>query len=271
MNKASAFFPINLKFDTRKGDATTGKPLPAVPDKPLRQVRDIFLKSRTRWENSETRERLLETLQGLKEIEVNNVVGFSCGSFGAGCPCCHAREMNDNSSDHGSVVEESASYHDSDEEDHSPEGSEIEKKEKDDEGLEEDDDSSSYDSDDEDDEDRRRDDWERSATQHVLLLELRNFFNGRKMKSGGGAKVADVKCSAQDPLYTEVDRKVLEKEGVAVVDDPEGFLKVDEKTAVVCVYPNVPIRQIIADIARPAVIIWDRVEELEPQKKPVRW
>jgi hypothetical protein len=181
-----------------------------------------------------------------------------------GLPCCHAHERKDDSSDH-----------DSDEEDHSPEGSETEKKEKDDEGLEDDDDSSSSynsdDEDDEDDEDRRRDDWERSVTQHVLLLELRNFFNGRKMKSGGGAEVADVKCSAQDPLYTEVDRKVLEKEGVAVVDDPEGFLKVDEKTAVVCVYPNVPIRQIIADIARPAVIIWDRVEELEPQKKPVRW
>lgn len=65
----------------------------------------------------------------------------------------------------------------------------------------------------------------------------------------------------QDPEYTSVDREILDGFGLQTVDDPEGFLKVDEQSIVLSIAPNVPVKHIIADIARPAVVIWFHVEE----------
>lgn len=48
--------------------------------------------------------------------------------------------------------------------------------------------------------------------------------------------------------------------GIVPVEDPNGFLEVNENTIVFSQFPNVPIRQIIADIARPAMMIWKKVE-----------
>ncbi len=59
--------------------------------------------------------------------------------------------------------------------------------------------------------------------------------------------------------YVDTDKEVLGRVGVTVVDDPRGFLEVDDNSVVICVAPNVPVKQIIADIARPAVLIWNRV------------
>lgn len=61
-------------------------------------------------------------------------------------------------------------------------------------------------------------------------------------------------------MNTSVDREMLADVGFEVIDDPRGWLEVDEQSVVLSISPNVPVKEIIADIARPAVVIWDRVE-----------
>ncbi|KAG7290352.1 hypothetical protein NEMBOFW57_000352 [Staphylotrichum longicolle] len=75
----------------------------------------------------------------------------------------------------------------------------------------------------------------RSTAQHALTLQVRDL-----LRDCAGRDAGDVRCYAQDPGYTVVDEQVLGKEGVDVVDDPEGFLEVDEASVVISVCPNVP-------------------------------
>lgn len=90
------------------------------------------------------------------------------------------------------------------------------------------------------------------ATQHAMILSLRHLFSER---SNG-----EISCFAQDPAYTPIDVTVLGSSGITVLPNPKGFLEVDDSTIVISMAPNVPVRQIIADIARPAVLIWNAVE-----------
>ncbi|KAJ5121427.1 uncharacterized protein N7515_009388 [Penicillium bovifimosum] len=92
-----------------------------------------------------------------------------------------------------------------------------------------------------------------SATEHALLVSVRDW-----LKSRDGDKEAA--CYVQDPMNTSVDREVLAEVGFEVIDDPRGWLEVDEKSFVISIAPNVPVKEIIADIARPAVVIWFRVK-----------
>ncbi|KAL3480875.1 hypothetical protein BJX99DRAFT_205768 [Aspergillus californicus] len=89
------------------------------------------------------------------------------------------------------------------------------------------------------------------AFQHALLLSIQQLLQERFNH--------EVACAVQDPIYTEVDRSVLESRGVTVLDDPGGFLEVEDSTLVFSCAPNVPVKQIIADIARPAMLIWNTV------------
>jgi hypothetical protein len=54
---------------------------------------------------------------------------------------------------------------------------------------------------------------------------------------------------------------VLGEEGVVVMEDPRAFLEVDEASVVIAVASDICVRQIVADLARPAVVIWDRVTD----------
>ena len=96
---------------------------------------------------------------------------------------------------------------------------------------------------------------ERVATEHALVLSIRDFFARRD-------PTTTVWCCAQDPLYEDVDREALGELGMTVLDNPRGFLEVDESTVVYSLAPEVAVRQIVADIARPALMIWDRVREI---------
>ncbi|KAK4234528.1 hypothetical protein C8A03DRAFT_18590 [Achaetomium macrosporum] len=101
---------------------------------------------------------------------------------------------------------------------------------------------------------------ENSASQHALVLSVRDFLQAR-----GLGKVA---CYAQDPDYQAVDKEILNLSGITVLDDPRAFLEVDETSVVVSIHPGLPVRQVVADIARPAVMIWhrDTYKQLGPQK-----
>lgn len=99
--------------------------------------------------------------------------------------------------------------------------------------------------------DRRR----RCEMQHAFTWNLRNTLMGKLSK--------DIKCVVQDPAYTEADKRILRSIGLTVVEDPQGFLGVTDDSVVLSFCPNVPVRQIITDIARPAILAWDTVTDEE--------
>jgi hypothetical protein len=103
-----------------------------------------------------------------------------------------------------------------------------------------------------------------SAFQHALILTLRDILYRKRAKSRG-----EISCYVQDPAYTDIDKSVLESSGIDVLDDPEGFLQVDDATLVVSCGPNVPVKQIISDLARPAVMIWNKI--LDKEREPLGW
>jgi hypothetical protein len=90
-----------------------------------------------------------------------------------------------------------------------------------------------------------------SIAQHALVLMLRDLLT--QQENGAG----QIKCYAQDPIYTSIDEQILNEVGITVLDDPQGFIEVDEMSIVVSISPDIPVKQIIADITRPAVLIWD--------------
>lgn len=94
-----------------------------------------------------------------------------------------------------------------------------------------------------------------SITQHALILTMRDIV---KQMTKSPDKPG-IQCFAQDPIYTEVDKEVLRRSGITVLEDPRAFLEVDDETVVVSFAPDIPVRQIIADIARPAVLVWNTV------------
>lgn len=97
----------------------------------------------------------------------------------------------------------------------------------------------------------------RSIQQHAMLLTLKNALQ----KTG-----IEISCFAQDPIYSETDVAVLGRSGITVLPDPEGFFQVDDHSIVVSCSPNVPVRAIVLDLARPSMMIWDaclREEEYE--------
>jgi hypothetical protein len=100
-----------------------------------------------------------------------------------------------------------------------------------------------------------------SIAQHSLMLAVRDLLQAAAADAGR----SKVECYAQDPAYMEVDKRLLGEEGVTVLEDPRGFLEVDDTSVVISTSPNVPVRQIVADIARPAVLIWDEVDQVEDE------
>ncbi|KAI0415185.1 hypothetical protein F5X98DRAFT_227654 [Xylaria grammica] len=74
----------------------------------------------------------------------------------------------------------------------------------------------------------------------------------------------------QDPAYTQRDKGMLHSAGLTVLDDPQALLELDESSVLVCINPEIPIKDIVADICRPAIIIWNgggRSSPLSPRVK----
>lgn len=93
-------------------------------------------------------------------------------------------------------------------------------------------------------------------TQHAAALTIADILN----KSPSTFPIL-----AQDPEYCDLDEQLVSKLGITIVEDPKGFLAVDDKTSVISVACNVPQNQIIADLARPAGILWNTIEEEESE------
>ncbi|KAK2806700.1 hypothetical protein FQN50_005694 [Emmonsiellopsis sp. PD_5] len=97
----------------------------------------------------------------------------------------------------------------------------------------------------------------REQFQHALLLTLGNTLPGKQKK-----------IFVQDPCNTDVDRSVLEKFDIAVLDDPDGSLKVDGSTVVCAISPTTALKQMFCDLWQeqlewPPIIIWDPVKDYD--------
>lgn len=94
-----------------------------------------------------------------------------------------------------------------------------------------------------------------SAFQHALLLTVRNWLMGGNQSNIG--------CCAQDPVYTDIDKAILDQHNIEVLEDPQAWLEVDDSSVVFACAPDIPLKEIVADLAQPAILIWDRVTEME--------
>lgn len=84
---------------------------------------------------------------------------------------------------------------------------------------------------------------------HMLALTVASV--------AGAETGEDVEVFTQEPWYRPTCKNVLEKNGFSVIGEhgAGGLSKIDENSAVFSCCPAFPITQIIADIARPALII----------------
>lgn len=85
--------------------------------------------------------------------------------------------------------------------------------------------------------------------QHSIALTVRQICND--------LAGCHVHLLAQDPDYTKDAKEILASSGFSIVGEfgAGGFAEIDDETLVFSVYVEAPLKQIIADIARPPIII----------------
>lgn len=100
-----------------------------------------------------------------------------------------------------------------------------------------------------------------AMTQHCAALT---------MAAALGAQIGKppLKVMAQDPAYSPGQVALLTEVGIDVIPGigALGFTYVDENAVVFSCHPDVPVKQIIADIARPAGMIWNAVKPAERER-----
>lgn len=88
--------------------------------------------------------------------------------------------------------------------------------------------------------------------QHAMIYKIAEIIKDAIKPPHGTPKVY-----IQDPLYTSSDKIALTEECRMTVVDGFGakaFLMVDENTMVVSQYPAFPMREVVLDLARPAIM-----------------
>ncbi|KAH8203191.1 hypothetical protein TruAng_002596 [Truncatella angustata] len=99
---------------------------------------------------------------------------------------------------------------------------------------------------------------EASMLQHCAALTivdaLRQYYLEKENSSGN---TTIIRLLTQDPKYTEQTRECLRANGFEVVGPAGagGFAEVDNETVVFSAFATAPIKQIIADLARPVLFI----------------
>ena len=86
----------------------------------------------------------------------------------------------------------------------------------------------------------------RTSVQHAMLLTIRDVIR----------KQSDVPCYIQDPAYTLTDVDILSGVGLTVLGDPNGLLEMDDTSVVVSIAPDFALKEVLVDLAKPAIIIW---------------
>ncbi|KAI0113007.1 hypothetical protein F4814DRAFT_420304 [Daldinia grandis] len=121
--------------------------------------------------------------------------------------------------------------------------------------------------------------WESTRMCESLFKTLQNVLptNINKIIGFGLGSIGDqgnkVAVYLQDPAYTSVCKGVLSGTyGFRIINGfgARGFTMVDENTIVMSHHPNYPLREIIADIARPAAVCWTPSNREGFAKQPPR-
>ncbi|KAK1690214.1 hypothetical protein BDP55DRAFT_755775 [Colletotrichum godetiae] len=105
----------------------------------------------------------------------------------------------------------------------------------------------------------------RTFTQHAAAVSIMLMLRQQN---------PHLQCYSQEPEYSPECRNILRGLDIIVVDGHKGFLEVDDRTLVISIKPAVPVKQIITELARPAVIIWDAMDgdERDPDEgNPDKW
>jgi hypothetical protein len=84
--------------------------------------------------------------------------------------------------------------------------------------------------------------------QHSIALTIAEF-----CRDGGAS---EIQLFAQDPDYTERTEEILRGRGFSIVGrfGAEGFAEIDDEKVVFSAFVEAPLKQIIAEIARPPLI-----------------
>ncbi|KAJ9486266.1 hypothetical protein VN97_g7072 [Penicillium thymicola] len=84
--------------------------------------------------------------------------------------------------------------------------------------------------------------------QHSMALTIAQLCRGNEIVPS---------LLAQDPDYTEVAETILTNKGFKIVGPhgAGGFAEIDDESIVISPFPAAPVKQIIADLARPVLII----------------
>jgi hypothetical protein len=61
------------------------------------------------------------------------------------------------------------------------------------------------------------------------------------------AKGVDAKVYCQDPAYNLVDKQLLSKLGITVLENPTGLLEIDKAALEISLFPSFCVREILAD------------------------
>jgi len=90
-----------------------------------------------------------------------------------------------------------------------------------------------------------------SMEQMGFLLALSRYLDRYR-------RIPQIACFVQDNRFSESVgwTEALAQLRVTVVNEPQAFLELDESTAVIAFNPTAPVRQITADLTRPAMMFW---------------
>lgn len=85
--------------------------------------------------------------------------------------------------------------------------------------------------------------------QHSIALTLANVCNKTARNT--------IRLLAQDPDYTVQSRRILAENGFEIVGQfgAGGFSEIDGESIVFSPFASAPVKQILADTARPALVI----------------
>ncbi|KAL2257848.1 hypothetical protein VTK26DRAFT_9087 [Humicola hyalothermophila] len=75
----------------------------------------------------------------------------------------------------------------------------------------------------------------------------------------------DVPCFIQDRGWQYIGKHSYQLLDADLLFDPFGFLEVDETTAVIAINPDIPVRQVVTELARPAVLLWRKLNACDPR------
>ncbi|KAI0007359.1 hypothetical protein F4779DRAFT_516449 [Xylariaceae sp. FL0662B] len=93
--------------------------------------------------------------------------------------------------------------------------------------------------------------YTRAAIHHAAALTAQEIISRKTGK--------DVQLFSQEPGYCQPVREFVESQGFTVYSgagrDSHGFIDADDDTLVISILPGVPVRAVLADIARPPIII----------------